>query len=89
MSYNQEIINISELYGYDDADLPDSEYPIRYHNISKAQKTDVNHKDYTIDTCCGDNQNHRLIFRSRKICVPTALQKKTVDWYHEMLCHLV
>ena len=36
----QEILNISELYGYDDADLPDSAYPIRYCNISKAQKTD-------------------------------------------------
>ena len=41
MSENQEIINISEIYGYDDEDLPDSTYPIRYHNISKAQKTDA------------------------------------------------
>ena len=36
MSDNQEILNISELYDYDDKDLPDSAYPIRYHNISKA-----------------------------------------------------
>ena len=36
---NQDILNISELYGYNDADLRDSTYPIRYHNISKAQKT--------------------------------------------------
>ena len=41
MSDNQEILNISELYGYNDADLPDSTYPIRYQNISKAQKTDA------------------------------------------------
>ena len=53
MSDNQETLNISELYGYDDEDLLDSAYPIRYHNISKAQKTDVKlnqnivlHKDY-------------------------------------------
>ena len=39
MSDNKDIFNILELYGYDDADLPDSAYPIRYHNISKAQKT--------------------------------------------------
>ena len=32
MSDNQEILNISELYGYDDKDLPDSAYPIRYHD---------------------------------------------------------
>ena len=33
---NQEILNISELYGYDDEDLPGSAYPIRYHDIAKA-----------------------------------------------------
>ena len=36
-SDNQEILNISELYGYDDKDLPDSAYPIRYHDIARAQ----------------------------------------------------
>ena len=40
-SNNQEILNIYELYGYDDDDLPDSAYPIRYHDISKAQETDA------------------------------------------------
>ena len=40
-NYNQDILNISELYGYDDKDLPDSDDPIRYHDISKAQKTDA------------------------------------------------
>ena len=41
MSDNQEILNISELYGYDDADLPDNAYPIIYHDIAKTQKTDA------------------------------------------------
>ena len=41
MSDNQEILNISEIYGYYDADLPDSAYPISYHYIYKAQKTDA------------------------------------------------
>ena len=52
MSDNQEILSIYELYGYNDEDLPDSAYPIRYHDISKAHKTDaklklklVSHKD--------------------------------------------
>ena len=68
MSDKQDTINISELYGYDDAYLPDSAYPIHYHDIAKAQKTDaklqqklVSHKDYTLDTFCGGDQNHRLI----------------------------
>ena len=95
MSDNQEILNISELYGYDDKDLHDNAYPILYHDIAKAQKTDaklqqklVSHKDYTLDTFCGGDQNHRLICQNNKIFLPAALQKKTVDWYHEMLCHL-
>ena len=41
MSDNQDILNISELYGYDDKDMTDSAYPIRYHDIVKAQKTDA------------------------------------------------
>ena len=89
ISDNQEILNISDLYGYDDKDLPDSVYPVRYHNISKAQETDaklrqklVSHRDYTLDTFRGGDKDHRLIFRNNKICLPKALQKKTVDWYH-------
>ena len=74
ISDNQEILNISELYGYDYEDLPDSAYPIRYHDISKAHKTDsklqkklVSHKDYTLDTFRGGDQNHCLIFQNNKI----------------------
>ena len=93
MSDNQEILNISELYGYNDEDLPDSDYPIYYHDIAKAQKTDakikqkiVSHKDHILNTFRGGDQNHRLICQNNKICLPVALQKKTVEWYHEMLC---
>ena len=62
-SDNQDILNISELYGYDDKDLPDKDYPICYHDIAKSQETDtklqkklVSHKDYTPDTFCGGRQ---------------------------------
>ena len=65
ISDNQEILNISELYGYDDKDLPDSAYPIRYHDIAKAQETDaklqkklVSLEDYTLDTFRGGDKNH-------------------------------
>ena len=36
MSDNKDILNISEIYGYDRKKLPDSAYSIFYHNISKA-----------------------------------------------------
>ena len=68
-SPNQEILNISELYGYDDEDLPDTSYPIRYHDTAKAQETDaklqqklVSHKDYTLDTFRGYSLCVRLAF---------------------------
>ena len=74
ISYNQQILNISELYGYDDVDLTDSVYPICYHDIAKAQKTDaklrlnlVLHKDYTLDTFCGRDEKYRLICQNSKI----------------------
>ena len=83
---NQEILNISELYGYNDDDLTDSAYPIRYFDIAKAQKNDAklqhklfSHKDYTFDTFCGGDQKHSLIFLNSNIYLPTALQKKNVD----------
>ena len=95
ISDNQEILNISELYGYDDEDMPDSAYPIRYHDISKAQKNDakleqklVSHKGYTLNTFRVVNQYHSLICQNSKICLPAALQKKNVDWYYKMLYHL-
>ena len=92
-SPNQEILNISELYGYNDADLPDSAYPSCCHYISKAHKTDaklenlVSYKYYTLNTFCGVYQNHHLICRNSKICLPAVLQKKNINWYHGMLCH--
>ena len=93
-SDNQEILNISELYGYDYKDLPDSTYPIRYNDIAKAQETNdklqkklVSHKYYTLDTFRGGDKDHRLICRNNKTCLPASIQKKTVDWYNEMLCN--
>ena len=94
MNDNQYILNISEIYGYDDKDLLDSAYPICYNDIAKAQKSDaklnqklVSHKDYILYTFCRGDQNHRLIFRNKKICLLAALQKKTLYWYHCILCH--
>ena len=73
-SDNQEILNISELYGYNDKDLPDIAYPIRYHDIARAQETDaklqqnlVSHKDYTLDTFRRGDKDHRLICRNKNM----------------------
>ena len=67
----------------------------RHHDFDKAQKTDaklnqklVSHKYYTLNNFHEGDQNHRLICRNRKICLPAGLQKKKKGLYHEMLCHL-
>ena len=67
-SSNQDILKISELYGYDDKYMTDSAYPIRYHDIANAQETDtklqhkkVSRKDYTLDTFRGGEKDHCLI----------------------------
>ena len=64
MSDNQKIFNISDIYGYNDADMPDSTYPVSYQYIAKAQKNDaklnqklVSHKDYTLNTFRGGKKN--------------------------------
>ena len=36
MSDNQDILKMSDLCGYNDADLPDNAYPIIYHDIAKS-----------------------------------------------------
>ena len=41
MRDNQDIINIYDIYGYNDNYLTDSAYPISYHDIAKAQKNDA------------------------------------------------
>ena len=41
MRNNQEILNISDIYEYNDDDLPDSAYPVCYRDVAKAQKTDA------------------------------------------------
>ena len=69
--------------------MPNSAYPIRYHDIAKSQETDaklnqkiVSHKDYTLDIFRGGDKDHRLICRNKKICLPQTLQKKTAEWYN-------
>jgi hypothetical protein len=91
----REIFNISECFGFDDDDLPESAFPIRYRDIAKAQKAThalqiklASHKDYDETTFCGGDTTHILICRKGKIALPPSLQQKTRDWYHgETLCH--
>jgi hypothetical protein len=90
----QEIFNVSECFGYNDDDLPPSSYPTRYEEIAKAQLDDPalqtklrNHKGHNKNVFRGGDKDYKLICRNNKTCLPKALQQKTIDWCHEMLCH--
>ena len=80
-SPNQDILNISELYGYNDEDLPDSAYPIRYHDIAKAQETDakLQQKLYSLDGVAKDDAR---AVEKHLVCL---LYKKWHREYSEMI----
>jgi transposase InsO family protein len=91
---DREIFNVSECFGYDDDDLPPSSFPIRYIDIARSQKKDLklqqklaSHKDFAETTFRGGDKAHQLICHNGKIVLPTSLQLKTVEWYHNTLCH--
>ena len=91
----REIFNLSESFGFDDNDLPATAYPLRYCDIAKAQKSHpslikklTSHKNYSKATFRGGNKPNHLICHNGKISLPPSLQQRTVDWYHNTLCHL-
>jgi hypothetical protein len=62
---DREIFNISECFGFDDDDLPESAFPVRYRDIVKAQKATpalqiklASHKDYDKTTFRGRHNTH-------------------------------
>jgi transposase InsO family protein len=67
---------------------------MRYKEIAKAQLDDPAlqtklriHKGHAENVFRGGDKDYKLICRNSKICLPQALQQKTIDWYHEILCH--
>lgn len=78
-------------------DLPEWTIPVSYELIFKEQR-----KDEKLRQECTDNKNNQFKIRSfsqdsntirklitynDKIYVPKTLEKRMVQWYHEMLCH--
>ena len=36
---------------------------------------------------CGDEMSYKLLCKNQQIEVPVVLTTKSVDWYHNLLCH--
>ena len=94
MDNSIDTVNPTECFGYDDDNLPANLYPVRYCDIAKAQRKELKlveklttHESYTEVTFRGGDNDHKLICHNGKIVIPKELQERTVDWYHEMLCH--
>jgi hypothetical protein len=96
LKIDYKFFNLSESFGFDDDNLPETEYPLWYWcNIAIAQQahpTFINkiayQKDYSEATFChGGNKAHKVIRHDGKIALPLFLQRRTVDWYYDILCH--
>ena len=92
---------MSDLFYYDQ--LKEKEQittPINYKEIEKHQRLDeilkqmlqTPHTELEMQNFHGGGKTFKLIIKKtktgrRKICIPKTLQKRTIEWFHEMLCH--
>ena len=81
-----------EFFGSDE--LPEDVFPLTYDTIADAQSTDSNlqakcrgNDKYSAKVYRGGGKDRELITRLGKIVLPTSLQKRCVQWYHQILCH--
>ncbi len=85
----------SELYAFDDEDLPETAFPLSYAFLGKAQSTNVvilkemakSKSLYSIRPFTGAGKTRELICYNGKIVVPKNLQPRVIQWYHDYLGH--
>ena len=90
-----DIQYLADHFGLDDDDLPADAYPLQYKIIALHQrkqsnlltKLKANHDGFHLKSFCGGGKKRDLICRNDKIVIPTTLQRRVVEWYHETLCH--
>ena len=92
-------IQLAELYGLDDSDLPENAFPLNYKNIAKSQHDDkllmntlqkslqVDNSPYHIKVFRGGGKTRELVCYKEKIVIPVSLRLRVVQWYHLQLCH--
>ena len=86
---------LAELYALDDEDLPADAFPITYANILKNQQKDKkllkrfkSSRELKFKEFHGGGRSFKLICnKENKIVMPEALQLRTIQWYHNVLCH--
>ena len=88
---------LQELFGVEDdaADLPPGAYPLKFKTIDLAQQQDKklmsllkkDNSSLHLKNFHGGGKSIDLVCYKGKIVMPEALQKRTVKWYHDILCH--
>ena len=87
--------SLAECYGLDKADLPKDAYPLSFKNIQKEQRAqptlmkevEKGTAHYSTKAFRGGGKHRTLVCRKGKIAIPTSLQERTIQWYHNTLCH--
>jgi RNase H-like domain found in reverse transcriptase/Reverse transcriptase (RNA-dependent DNA polymerase)/Integrase zinc binding domain len=84
----------ADLFGHSLMDLSPEIMPLKFKQLQAAQQQDstllLSSSDsptFHIKSFCGGGKCRQLICYKDKIVVPESLQKRVVDWYHEILCH--
>jgi hypothetical protein len=88
------IEDIAKLYADEEDNAPQA-YPLSYAEIASKQKEDTtikrlmrkSPKRYVIQERKFSGSTHQLVTREDKIVLPTSMQRKAVEWYHQILCH--
>ena len=85
----------SELYAFDEEDLPETSFPLSYEFLGKEQSTDAailkelakTKSRYSFTPFTGGGKTRELICYNGKIVVPTRLPPRVIQWYHDYLGH--
>ena len=83
---------LHEAFSVDD--IPPDAFPLRLKLIEYEQGKDKSlitkarkSSSYSIHSFRGGGKERKLIVKNGRIVVPTKLQKRMIQWYHEILCH--
>jgi hypothetical protein len=90
--HSHDMHYLADHFGLKDDDLPVNAYPLQFKIIAKYQQKQPDlvskvqkHEGFQIKSFCGGGKKRDLICHNEKIVIPTAIQRRVVEWYHEIM----
>jgi hypothetical protein len=75
-------------------DVSSTTFPLTFKHIHNVQRSNSkllkllqSHDEYSLKIFRGGGKRYGLVVYDDKIVIPTNLQRRVVEWYHEYLCH--